>query len=164
MPPAWIGASMFGTPAAVAGPLLLSLCFPPMAAVMTGLLIQSAPVSFGAVGTRLPYLILALLLVLSRLPALGVGALLQKAALIWRRVLGTSLDITTPLYLPGTMLILAAVSAVPLHRMGVFALSGGGRGNRPQPQGAPVHTVSSSPWCACSSIPGRTRRAWRACR
>ena len=45
------GASGFGTPAAVAAPLLLALGFPAMAAVMIGLIIQSTPVSFGAVGT-----------------------------------------------------------------------------------------------------------------
>ncbi|AHY47549.1 lctP: transporter, lactate permease (LctP) family [Rubrobacter radiotolerans] len=45
------GASGFGTPAAVAAPLLLALGFPAMAAVMCGLIIQSTPVSFGAVGT-----------------------------------------------------------------------------------------------------------------
>ena len=45
------GASGFGTPAAVAAPLLLALGFPAMAAVTVGLLIQSTPVSFGAVGT-----------------------------------------------------------------------------------------------------------------
>ncbi len=45
------GASGFGTPAAVAGPLLLALGFPALAAVMVCLIIQSTPVSFGAVGT-----------------------------------------------------------------------------------------------------------------
>jgi len=45
------GASGFGTPAAVAAPLLLALGFPAMAAVMVGLVIQSTAVSFGAVGT-----------------------------------------------------------------------------------------------------------------
>ncbi|OQO92683.1 L-lactate permease [Saccharomonospora piscinae] len=45
------GASGFGTPAAVVAPLLLALGFPAMAAVMVGLVIQSTPVTFGAVGT-----------------------------------------------------------------------------------------------------------------
>ena len=45
------GASGFGTPAAVAGPLLVVLGFPPLAAVTAALVIQSTPVSFGAVGT-----------------------------------------------------------------------------------------------------------------
>ncbi|MEI2417189.1 L-lactate permease [Orrella sp. JC864] len=45
------GASGFGTPAAVVAPLLVVLGFPALAAVMLGLLVQSTPVSFGAVGT-----------------------------------------------------------------------------------------------------------------
>ena len=45
------GAAGFGTPAAVAAPLLVVLGFPALAAVLTTLIIQSVPVSFGAVGT-----------------------------------------------------------------------------------------------------------------
>ncbi len=45
------GASGFGTPAAIAAPLLLAIGFPAMAAVMCALIIQSTPVSFGALGT-----------------------------------------------------------------------------------------------------------------
>ncbi len=47
------GASGFGTPAAVAAPLLVAVGFPALAAVMFGMMIQSTPVSFGAVGTPL---------------------------------------------------------------------------------------------------------------
>jgi len=45
------GASGFGTPAAIAAPLMVAIGFPAMAAVMVGMMIQSTPVSFGAVGT-----------------------------------------------------------------------------------------------------------------
>ncbi|WMJ08290.1 L-lactate permease [Nitrosomonas sp. sh817] len=45
------GASGFGTPAAVVAPLLVALGFPALAAVMAGMMVQSTPVSFGAVGT-----------------------------------------------------------------------------------------------------------------
>ncbi len=45
------GAAGFGTPAAVAVPLLVALGFPALGAVMSGMIIQSTPVSFGAVGT-----------------------------------------------------------------------------------------------------------------
>lgn len=47
------GASGFGTPAAVAAPLMVALGFPALAAVVAGMMIQSTPVSFGAVGTPL---------------------------------------------------------------------------------------------------------------
>lgn len=45
------GSAGFGTPAAVAVPLMVGLGFPAMAAVVAGMIIQSTPVSFGAVGT-----------------------------------------------------------------------------------------------------------------
>ncbi|MGF1658905.1 MAG: L-lactate permease [Rubrimonas sp.] len=45
------GASGFGTPAAIVAPLLVALGFPAMAAVVVGMMVQSTPVSFGAVGT-----------------------------------------------------------------------------------------------------------------
>ncbi len=81
------GASGFGTPAAVAAPLLLALGFPALATVLATLIIQSTPVSFGAVGT--PILIgvnnglSGSPLVASRLAELGVTQgeyLLQVAA------------------------------------------------------------------------------------
>ncbi|MDR2485355.1 MAG: L-lactate permease [Treponema sp.] len=45
------GAAGFGTPAALAAPLLLSLGYPPMAAAVLALVYNSFPVTFGAVGT-----------------------------------------------------------------------------------------------------------------
>lgn len=45
------GAAGFGTPAAICGPLLVGLGFPPLAAAMVALIFNSTPVSYGAVGT-----------------------------------------------------------------------------------------------------------------
>ena len=45
------GAAGFGTPAALAAPLLISLGFPPLAAAVVCLVFNSFPVTFGAVGT-----------------------------------------------------------------------------------------------------------------
>jgi lactate permease len=45
------GASGFGTPAVIAVPLLVAIGFPAMAAVVSALIIQSTPSTFGAVGT-----------------------------------------------------------------------------------------------------------------
>ncbi len=45
------GAAGFGTPAALAAPLLISVGFPPLAAAIVALIYNSVPVSFGAVGT-----------------------------------------------------------------------------------------------------------------
>lgn len=47
------GAAGFGTPAAIAAPLLLGLGFPPLAAVLVALILNSVPVTFGAAGTPL---------------------------------------------------------------------------------------------------------------
>ncbi len=47
------GASGFGTPAVITVPLLVSVGFPAMAAVVAALIIQSTPSTFGAVGTPL---------------------------------------------------------------------------------------------------------------
>lgn len=45
------GAAGFGTPAALAAPLLISVGFPPLAAAVVALEFNSVPVPFGAVGT-----------------------------------------------------------------------------------------------------------------
>jgi lactate permease len=45
------GAAGFGTPAALAAPLLISLGFPPLAAAVVCLVFNTFPVTFGAVGT-----------------------------------------------------------------------------------------------------------------
>ncbi len=45
------GAAGFGTPAALAAPLMVSLGFPPLAAALAAVMFNSTPISFGAVGT-----------------------------------------------------------------------------------------------------------------
>ncbi len=45
------GSAGFGTPAIICVPLLVGLGFPAKSAVISGMIIQSTPVSFGAVGT-----------------------------------------------------------------------------------------------------------------
>jgi lactate permease len=67
----------------------------------------------------LPYVLLALLLLISRLPVLPIGQTLKAALQItWSDILGTDMEATTtPLYLPGTLLILVVLITVVLHRM-----------------------------------------------
>jgi len=63
----------------------------------------------------LPYLLLAVLLVLSRIPELGLKALLQSAQWQWSSILGTELQVTVqPLYLPGSLFVLCAAIATLL--------------------------------------------------
>jgi lactate permease len=65
-----------------------------------------------------PYGALALLLVMTRLRQLPVGAWLQRWDLSWNDILSTGISgTTTPLYLPATMLLAAVVTTWLLHRM-----------------------------------------------
>jgi lactate permease len=65
-----------------------------------------------------PYLILAALLVASRLPQLPFGAWLRRPEVRWDAILGTDIGaVSTPFYLPGFILILAVVATFFLHRM-----------------------------------------------
>jgi lactate permease len=65
-----------------------------------------------------PYGILAVLLVLSRLRQLPVGDYLRSFSISWPEILATGVGATTtPLYLPGTMLLVAAGAAWLMHRM-----------------------------------------------
>ncbi|NVJ52426.1 MAG: L-lactate permease [Campylobacteraceae bacterium] len=75
------GASGFGTPAAIAAPLLVAIGFPAMAAVMVGMMIQSTPVSFGAVGTPI------LIGVNKGLDSESIGATLQSLGSNWEAYL-----------------------------------------------------------------------------
>jgi len=65
-----------------------------------------------------PYLLLALLLVLSRLPQLPFGTWLRLLEIRWDGILGSDIDAaSTPLYLPGFILLLAVAATWLLHRM-----------------------------------------------
>lgn len=71
------GASGFGTPAAIAAPLLVAIGFPALAAVILGMLVQSTPVSFGAVGTPI------IIGVNSGLDTASIGARLAENGSSW---------------------------------------------------------------------------------
>lgn len=67
----------------------------------------------------LPYVLMALGLVITRLPQFGIGDRMQDALRIrWEGIFDTGVTATSePLYLPGTILIAAAIAAVFLHRV-----------------------------------------------
>ncbi len=67
----------------------------------------------------LPYGLLAIGLVLTRLPALGIGQWLQDALRIqWVNIFGTTISAsTTPLYLPAAVLVLVVILTIGLHRV-----------------------------------------------
>lgn len=96
------GASGFGTPAVITVPLMVAIGFPPMAAVVAALIIQSTPSTFGAVGT--PLLIgidsglAGIPAVTEQLAALGLTqleylALVGRWAAIFHGIIGTFLPL-----------------------------------------------------------------------
>ena len=65
-----------------------------------------------------PYLLVAFLLVLSRLPQLPFKGWLTGVTINIDQILGTPLNASSaPLYLPGTILILAGIVVIFLHKM-----------------------------------------------
>jgi lactate permease len=65
-----------------------------------------------------PYLMLAALLVLSRLPQLPFKNLLTSVEVSYNEILGTAISaVSTPLYLPGTILLLVGLITFFLHKM-----------------------------------------------
>jgi lactate permease len=88
------GASGFGTPAAIGAPLLVALGFSPLAAVVMALIGDSAPVSFGAVGTPV------LVGLGQGIPGISEGELQQIA------VMASSMDLISASLLPLLMITL----------------------------------------------------------
>ncbi len=65
-----------------------------------------------------PYALLGLLLALTRFPELGIDALLKKLDFAWADIFGSGITATTtPLYLPGFILLVVVLVTALLHRM-----------------------------------------------
>ena len=66
----------------------------------------------------IPYVLVAVFLVLSRLPQLPIGGILKALTIQWKNVLGTGVTASSqPLYLPGTILFAVVIVTFFLHRM-----------------------------------------------
>ncbi|MFW5878623.1 MAG: L-lactate permease, partial [Myxococcota bacterium] len=87
-----------------------------------------------------PYLLIALILVVTRLPALGLRDALAGVTLDWTDILGTGIDWSMPyLYLPGIVpFALVALVTAALHRMPARAVGGAWTGTFRQLGGATV--------------------------
>ena len=92
------GAAGFGTPAAVAVPLLVALGFPPLAAVVCGIVIQSTPVSFGALGTPI---LVGVGNGLDVAAGFGVDSAVQSAAVSWKLIADKNVAATELLHTIG---------------------------------------------------------------
>ncbi len=67
-----------------------------------------------------PYLLLAGLLVATRVDFLPLKTWLQAATISWTDILGTNIGVSVaPLYLPGAMFVAVALVSVPFYGMGV---------------------------------------------
>ena len=65
-----------------------------------------------------PYLMLAGLLVLTRMPQLPLKAFLSSFKVSWSNILGSEISASsTPLYLPGTVLVVVGLITVFFHKM-----------------------------------------------
>ncbi|MBZ9613618.1 L-lactate permease [Rheinheimera maricola] len=79
--------------------------------------VLSDKLQFGLYRAWLPYVLVALLLVLSRVPQLPFKAMLQSIGLHWHGIFGSSVSVTVlPLYLPGSLFVLVALAALVLQR------------------------------------------------
>lgn len=66
----------------------------------------------------LPYVFLALVLVASRIPSLGLGGFLKNVDVQWPKILETNIGASsTPFYLPGAMMIFVGILTILLYRM-----------------------------------------------
>lgn len=78
---------------------------------------QSEPQPFGLLRAWSPYLIVALLLVLSRISELPLKAWLQSVSVVWADIFGSAISVTVmPLYLPGSLFVLTALLALFIQR------------------------------------------------
>lgn len=80
--------------------------------------IAEPTVRLSAIKAWMPYLLLGLILVLTRLQALPIRGWLRSITFSWTQILGTDLTATTqPLYLPATAFILVVLITYGLHGM-----------------------------------------------
>jgi lactate permease len=78
---------------------------------------NGAQISLGLMRAWLPYIMVASMLVLSRVPQLPFKTALQSVNLTWSGIFSTTVSVAVaPLYLPGSLFILVALAAPFLQR------------------------------------------------
>lgn len=93
-----------------------------------------------------PYLVLAALLVATRVDALPWKQWLQAPTIGWPTILGTGIDFSVaPLYLPGTLFVLVALLTVPLHRLSLPRAGAALRASAPVLAGSALALGSAVP-------------------
>ena len=129
--PAFIVATFLGPefPSIIGGLVGLSIVIP---AAKRGFLLPDEPWDFNHVNQTnlkphhslslgvawIPYLLVAILLVLTRLDFLPIKGWLRSVKIGWQDILGTEISTSfEPLYLPGTIFIVVIVVTIFLHKM-----------------------------------------------
>jgi lactate permease len=79
--------------------------------------------SMSMISAWVPYLLIALLLVITRIPELGVNELLKSWTLEWSNIFDSAVGTggIQPLYLPGTIFIVVSLCTFFIHRMNTTA-------------------------------------------
>jgi len=99
-----------------------------------------------AVSAWAPYALLGVLLVLTRLPSLPLGDWLRAPAITWSSIFGSDIAATTtPLYLPGFVLVLVVLATALLHGMDRASLGAAFRSSTKVLVGAGVVLVFTVP-------------------
>lgn len=81
---------------------------------------DNAPTApMGLVRAWLPYVFIAALLVLTRIPELGVKPFIAGVSFEWKNIFGSSVNSggIKPMYLPGTIFVIVSLLTFVLHRM-----------------------------------------------
>ena len=111
-----------------------------------------------------PYLFVAVLLVLSRLPHLPFKDFLSGVAISYPGILGTAISASsTPLYLLGTILIVVGLITVFLHRMSLSDVKAAFSERGKMLLGTGFVLVFTVPMVRITSIRGSIRRISRGC-
>ncbi|MEX2436067.1 MAG: L-lactate permease [Balneolaceae bacterium] len=80
--------------------------------------VQNSPLSLAK--AWMPYVLLALILVLSRLHQLPFREWFLNIQISWPEIFGTAISASsTPLYLPGTILLIVVILTIFLHKMNI---------------------------------------------
>jgi lactate permease len=134
--PAFIVATFLGPefPSIIGGLVGLSVVIP---AAKRGFLLPDKPWDFNHVNQTnlkphhslslglawIPYLLVAILLVLTRLDFLPIKGWLRSVKIGWQEILGTEISTSfEPLYLPGTIFIVVILVTIFLHKMTLKAV------------------------------------------
>lgn len=118
------GASGFGTPAAIAAPILIGLGFPPLRVAIFVLITDTIPVSFGAVGTPTWFGFSAISLSESEIMAIGFkSAILNSTAALFIVPIALTFVIKAKAILKNWLFILLSVVAtlIPYLILSMFS-------------------------------------------